>query len=159
MGASGIAIDIGEQLEPAGPIACDPSRQHAATTTSSDVTPGRYFRASWSCIPQGRPKSARFQSWMAGPSWSLQDDQAAAREITYFWKNEEAGETDAHKKLVIFRDAGHAALDHCRWYDDGRIHRPHPAYRLAGWWPAATAMAGAIFAVIVLLLRKLVLEP
>ncbi len=79
-------------------------------------------------------------------------------EVTYYWKNEEAGEKQAHRKLVIFE-----TLDTPQWIiaggttvDEFTALTQHIVWLVVA---GGLAMAGAIFAVIVLLLRKLVLEP
>ena len=79
-------------------------------------------------------------------------------EIYYAWRNAEAGETTERMKLVIFESlydphwiiAGSAPIDEL-------TALPH---RIVGWVAAGgIAMAVAIFLIILILLRKLVLTP
>ena len=79
-------------------------------------------------------------------------------ELSYRWKNEEAGETQARKKLVIFQ-----TLDNPRWVIAGGTS-VEEFTALTEWvvWVVVAgglAMVAAIFISIVLLMRRLVLTP
>lgn len=79
-------------------------------------------------------------------------------ELTYSWKNEEAGETQARKKLVMFQ-----TLENPHWIIAGgmSIEEFTALTQRVVWLVIAggLAMFAAIFAVIVLLMRRLVLAP
>jgi PAS domain S-box-containing protein len=82
----------------------------------------------------------------------------ASGEIVYFWKNVEAGETAERKKLIIFE-----TLEHPRWVVAGGSSLDEFT-ALSGrivWMVLAgsLAMAIAIFACILLLVRRLIISP
>jgi len=157
MGASGIAIDIGEQLEPLKAQLRAIQVGNSGYYYIIDVTPGRYF-GELVLHPYKEGRNLLDFKLDGGAQLVNKMIKQQRGEITYFWKNEEAGENHSHKKLVIFEtlDMPHWIIAGGTTMDEFTALTQHIVWLVVA---GGLAMAGAIFAVIVLLLRKLVLEP
>ncbi len=157
MGASGIAIDIGQQLEPLKAQLRAIQVGRSGYYYIIDVTPGKHF-GELILHPYKEGQSLLDFRIDGGEQLVNKMLEQQRGEVTYYWKNEEAGEKQAHRKLVIFE-----TLDTPQWIiaggttvDEFTALTQHIVWLVVA---GGLAMAGAIFAVIVLLLRKLVLEP
>ncbi|MBS1138903.1 MAG: hypothetical protein H6R13_356 [Proteobacteria bacterium] len=157
VGATVIGIDVGEQLDTL-------KRQMRSMQVGEtgyyyivDSTPGPNFG---SLILHPYKEGQNLANFRMENGQGLIDEMAkiGTGAISYSWKNEEAGETAARKKLVIFE-----TLDDPKWIVAGgtSVDEFTALSDRIVWLVIAggLAMATAIFVIIQILVRKLILNP
>jgi PAS domain S-box-containing protein len=157
IGATVVGIDLGEQLR----ALKDEVRGMQLGTSGYyyiiDATPGDHFGHLVLHPYKEGLNLADFRS-EDGINVVSELTRMKSGELTYRWKNEEAGETQARTKLVIFQ-----TLEHPRWVIAGGMSVDEftaLTKRIVGLVIAGgLAMVAAIFVIIVLLMRRLVLAP
>ena len=157
IGASVVGIDIGEQLETLKAQIRSMQVGNSGYYYIIDTSPGEYYG---NLILHPYKEGRNLADFRTEDGLDLVAELVKQKNgaITYRWKNEEAGEKTARKKLVIFE-----TLDNPRWIvaggtsvDEFTALTDRIVWLVIG---GGLAMAGAIFVIIILLLRKLVLEP
>jgi hypothetical protein len=130
MGASGIAIDIGQQLEPLKAQLRAIQVGRSGYYYIIDVTPGKHF-GELILHPYKEGQSLLDFRIDGGEQLVNKMLEQQRGEVTYYWKTKRPARSRP-TETGHFRNAGHTAVDHRRRHDSGRIHRPHPAHCLAG---------------------------
>jgi len=157
IGASVIGIDIGEQLKPLKTQIRSMQVGNSGYYYIIDSTPDEHYG---DLLLHPYKEGQNVSSFRLGNGENLVSEMLKQRhgEISYFWKNEEAGEKFPRKKMVIFE-----VLDNPRWIIAGgtTVEEFTALAQRIVWLVVAGGliMASVIFVIIVLLLRKLVLEP
>ncbi|MDE2442725.1 MAG: Cache 3/Cache 2 fusion domain-containing protein, partial [Betaproteobacteria bacterium] len=157
IGASVIGIDISEQLKPLKTQIRSMQVGNSGYYYIIDGTPDDHYG---DLILHPYKEGRNLGAFRMGNGENLVDEMLKQRrgEISYSWKNEEAGETVARKKLVIFE-----VLDNPHWIVAGgtTVEEFTALAQRIVWLVVAGGliMASVIFITIILLLRKFVLAP
>ncbi|WP_150430554.1 response regulator [Dechloromonas sp. CZR5] len=157
IGATVVGIDLDEQLRALNDEVRNMQVGASGYYYIIDATPGERF-GQLLLHPHKEGKNlADFRS-EDGIDIVSELTRMKSGELSYRWKNEEAGETQAREKLVIFQ-----TLDNPRWVIAGGTS-VEEFTALTEWvvWVVVAgglAMVAAIFIIIVLLMRRLVLTP
>ncbi|MFY9514650.1 MAG: Cache 3/Cache 2 fusion domain-containing protein, partial [Rubrivivax sp.] len=156
IGASVIGIDMADQLETLKTQIRSMKVGETGYYYIADATPGPNFGT----LILHPYKEGQILSDIphAGGNLIGEMGKKTQGEITYAWKNEEAGETSTREKLVIFE-----TLKNPNWVIAGgsSIDEFTALSQRIVWLVIAggLAMTAAIFVIILLLLRKLILKP
>ncbi len=157
IGASVIGIDVAEQIETLKAQVRSMQVGGSGYYYIIDTSPGEYYGH---LILHPYKEGSNLANFQTDDGRNLVAELVKQQNgaITYNWKNEEAGEKAARKKLVIFE-----TLDNPKWIiaggtsvDEFTALTDRIVWLVIG---GGLAMAGAIFVIIILLLRKLILEP
>ncbi|MDE2440569.1 MAG: Cache 3/Cache 2 fusion domain-containing protein, partial [Betaproteobacteria bacterium] len=157
IGASVIGIDIGEQLKPFKTQIRSMQIGDSGYYYIVDGSAGDHYGE---LILHPYKEGQNLGNFQLGSGESLVGEMLKQRrgEISYAWRNEEAGERFPRKKLVVFE-----VLDNPRWIIAGgtSVEEFSSLAQRIVWLVIAGGliMASVIFVTIVLLLRKFVLEP
>ncbi|MCG2576048.1 Cache 3/Cache 2 fusion domain-containing protein [Dechloromonas sp. XY25] len=157
IGASVIGIDISEQLKP---LKTQIRSMQVGNSGYYYIVDGTSDEHYGDLILHPYKEGQSVSRFQLGSGENLVNEMLKQRrgEISYLWKNEEAGDKVARKKMVIFE-----VLDNPRWIVAGgtTVEEFTALAQRIVWLVVAGGliMASVIFLTIVLLLRKLVLEP